>query len=142
MKVFHGRMDGRPSEQRGPTFTGVVWADPVMPTTDDVTINTVFFSPGARTFWHKHDAGQVLQVTGGSGWICVDGSEPQPIRQGDVVWIGPGERHWHGADASSYLIHLAISIGKAEWQEEVSEADYARARSGRPAVGANAGAGR
>ena len=30
MKVFHGRMDGRPSEQRGPTFTGVVWADPVM----------------------------------------------------------------------------------------------------------------
>ena len=35
-------MDGKPSEQRGPTFTGVVWADPVMPTTDDVTINTVF----------------------------------------------------------------------------------------------------
>ena len=72
----------------------------------------------------------------------MDGSEPQPIRQGDVVWIGPGERHWHGADASSYLVHLAISIGKAEWQEEVSEADYARARSGRAAVGANPGAAR
>jgi quercetin dioxygenase-like cupin family protein len=142
MKVFHGRMAGKPSEQRGPTFTGVVWADPVMATTDNVTINTVFFSPGARTFWHTHETGQVLQVTAGSGWICVDGQAPQPIRQGDVVWIGPGERHWHGADRHSYLVHLAISLGKADWQEEVSEADYARAGAGRETAGFDAGQAR
>jgi len=127
MKVFHGRVAGKPSEQRGPTFTGTVWADPVMPSMDNVGINNVFFSPGARTFWHTHEYGQVLQVTSGCGWICLDGEAPQLIRTGDVVWIGPGERHWHGAASDSYMVHTATSLGKATWLEEVAEADYSRA---------------
>jgi len=126
MKVFHGRAEGKVSEQRGATFTGVVWADPIMPATDNVGINSVFFTPGARTYWHKHELGQVLQVTAGKGWICAEGQDPQPIRQGDVVWIPPNERHWHGAAADTYMIHVATSLGKSEWQEEVSEQDYAR----------------
>jgi len=126
MKVFHGRAEGKVSEQRGATFTGVVWADPIMPATDNVTINSVFFTPGARTYWHKHELGQVLQVTAGQGWICAEGQDPQPIRQGDVVWIPPNERHWHGAAADTYMIHVATSIGKSEWQEAVSDQDYAR----------------
>lgn len=128
MKVFPGRSAGLPSEQRGPTFTGTVWADPVMPATDGVSVNNVFFTPGARTHWHAHGQGQVLQVTAGQGWICVAGGEPQPIRAGDTVWIGPNERHWHGAAADSYMIHTATSLGATGWQEAVSDADYARGR--------------
>ena len=124
MKVFHGRVDGVLSEQRGPTFTGSVWADPVMPATDNVGINNVFFSPGARTYWHTHEQGQVLNVVAGKGWICQEGQEPQPIRAGDVVWIGPNERHWHGAAEGSYMIHMATSIGKTIWAEAVSAQDY------------------
>ena len=124
MKVFHGRVQGAASEQRGPTFTGTVWADPVMPTMDGVGINHVFFSPGGRTFWHAHEHGQVLHVTAGQGWICKDGEAPQPIRMGDVVWIAPGERHWHGAADNTYMTHLAISLGKADWQEAVAARDY------------------
>ncbi len=127
MKVFHGRVAGAVSEQRSATFTGVVWGDPVMSLTDGVSIGNVFFSPGARTHWHKHGFGQVLYVTAGLGWICKDGEEPQPIRVGDVVWIGPGERHWHGAAEKSMMVHMAISIGMADWAEAVSHADYARA---------------
>lgn len=127
MKVFHGRANGALSEQRGGTFTGTVWADPVMPATDGVTINTVFFAPGARTFWHMHEHGQILHVTAGQGWIWAQGGRPQPIRQGDVVWIAPNERHWHGGSTDSYMVHIAISIGKTAWQEEVSEQDYASA---------------
>jgi quercetin dioxygenase-like cupin family protein len=130
MKVFHGRAEGVASEARGPTFTGTVWADPIMPTTDNVTINNVFFSPGARTFWHTHEHGQVLQVTAGRGWICTDGGEPQMIRQGDVVWIPPDERHWHGAAVDTYMVHVATSIGKSVWQEAVADADYPSARIG------------
>ena len=122
MKVFHGRVDGAPSEQRGATFTGTVWADPVMPATDGVSINNVFFTPGARTYWHSHEFGQVLNVSAGSGWICKEGEEPQRIRAGDVVWIAPNERHWHGADDGSYMIHMATSIGVTKWQEEVARA--------------------
>jgi quercetin dioxygenase-like cupin family protein len=126
MKVFHGRTAGAVSERRGngDTFTGVVWADPVMPSTDGVTINTVCFEPGARTYWHSHERGQILQVTAGQGWICVEGGKPEVIRQGDVVWIGPNERHWHGGSADSFMVHIATSLGKSNWQEAVSERDY------------------
>jgi len=124
MKVFKGRVTGVPSEQRGPTFTGVVYADPVMPTMDNVGINNVFFTPGARTFWHTHEYGQVLHVTGGQGWICLEGQEPQVIRQGDVVWIGPNERHWHGASTDTFMMHMATSMGKATWQDPVTDAQY------------------
>ena len=130
MKVFHGRVAGAMSEQRGPTFTGVVWADPVMTATDGVGINNVFFSPGARTHWHTHEYGQVLNVTAGQGWICKDGEEPQAIRTGDVVWIGPHERHWHGAAEGSYMVHMAISIGAADWQDAVTAERYAEAKPG------------
>jgi len=34
MKVFHARGQDALSEERGPTFTGTVWADPIMPATD------------------------------------------------------------------------------------------------------------
>jgi quercetin dioxygenase-like cupin family protein len=127
MKVFHGRAAGSVSDQRSATFSGVVWADPIMPTTDNVTINSVFFSPGARTFWHAHEQGQVLQVTSGSGWVCVAGGQAQAIRQGDVVWIPANERHWHGASKDSYMVHVATSLGKTSWEEEVSEGDYSQA---------------
>jgi quercetin dioxygenase-like cupin family protein len=127
MQVFHGRQKGAVSEQRSSTFSGTVWADPVMPATDKVTINSVFFAPGARTYWHTHEQGQVLQVTAGSGWICVAGGEPQVIRQGDVVWIPADERHWHGASADTFMVHTATSLGKTVWQEEVAEQDYLRA---------------
>ncbi len=124
MKVLHARTLGKPSELRTETFTGTVWADPVMPATDGVMINNVFFAPGGRTHWHSHEHGQVLHVIAGSGWVCKEGEKPQPIRTGDVVWIGPHERHWHGGAADSYMIHMATSIGKTSWAEAVSQQDY------------------
>lgn len=128
MKVFHARSEGAPSELRGATFTGTVWADPIMPFTDDVQINNVFFAPGGRTHWHSHERGQVLQVVAGCGWICLEGNKPQPIRSGDVVWIGPNERHWHGGADTSYMLHTATSLGTTNWAEPVSEKDYAASK--------------
>lgn len=124
MKVFHGRAQGTVSEQRSSTFSGVVWADPVMPSTGQVAVNNVFFAPGGRTYWHAHGQGQILQVTAGSGFVCVDGGQPQAIRTGDVVWIGAGERHWHGASSTSFMAHTATSLGITDWQEEVLEQVY------------------
>ena len=125
MKVMHARASGMPSEQRSATFTGLVWGDPIMPTTDNVTINNVFFSPGGRTHWHSHELGQILNVIAGSGWVCREDEKPQQIRTGDVVWIAPHERHWHGAAAGSYMMHTATSLGKTAWAEAVSDQDYA-----------------
>ena len=127
MQVFHGSSQSRASEKRGPTFSGPVWADPVLPAQDNVSVAHVFFQPGSRTFWHVHERGQVLHVTAGRGWVCTEGGQPQSIGQGDVVWIRPGERHWHGAASGTMMAHLAISLGKADWQEELPEAQYALA---------------
>lgn len=124
VKVFRGRAQATPSEQRSATFTGTVWADPIMPATENVMVGNVFFSPGARTHWHTHDIGQVLNVLAGRGFVCREGEEPQEIRAGDVVWISANERHWHGAAQDSYMIHMAISIGKTNWAEQVADADY------------------
>lgn len=124
MKVFHGRASTGASERRSDTFTGMVLADPVMPQTDGVTIATVFFAPGGRTYWHTHERGQILHVTAGKGWVCLDGEAPQEIRQGDIVFIAPNERHWHGASSESYMVHLAISLGKGTWQEELDDQHF------------------
>jgi quercetin dioxygenase-like cupin family protein len=124
MKVFHARSEDKPSELRADTFTGTVWGDPIMPSTDGVMIGNVFFSPGGRTHWHSHERGQVLTVLAGSGWICKGGEKPQRIITGDIVWIAPNERHWHGADVGAYMIHTATSLGATHWAEAVSEVDY------------------
>ncbi|MCE0765788.1 cupin domain-containing protein [Pseudonocardia kujensis] len=125
MYVARRRLEGSASTARTDTFTGAVWADPVVPTTDGTTINDVFFSPRARTFWHHHEHGQLLIVLSGSGFVCPDGAEPARIEPGDVVWVPPGERHWHGAALDSYLLHRAVSLGATAWAEAVVDADYA-----------------
>ncbi|MET7399120.1 cupin domain-containing protein [Dactylosporangium sp. NPDC005572] len=121
MRIVPGRAERIPSEQRSATVTGEAWFDPVLPATDATTITTVFFAPGARTFWHHHEHGQILQVLAGRGLICTAGEQPQVIRAGDTVWVPPGERHWHGAAPDSFMTHTAISLGTTHWAEEVAD---------------------
>lgn len=88
----------------------------------------VTFEPGARTAWHTHPLGQTLIVTQGVGLVQRWGGPLQEIRPGDVVWIPPTEKHWHGATPSTAMSHLAISEqldGKSvHWMEKVSDAQY------------------
>jgi quercetin dioxygenase-like cupin family protein len=126
MKIKHARVDGKPSELRTATFTGTVWGDPVLEDTDGVLINNVFFAPGARTHWHTHDRGQVLHVLAGEGRACLRGGASESIRAGDIVFFEPGEEHWHGAAADTYMLHLAISLGGHDWLEPVTDEEYAR----------------
>jgi quercetin dioxygenase-like cupin family protein len=62
------------------------------------------------------------------GWAQRDGGAVEEIRPGDVVWFAPGERHWHGATATTAMTHIAVQEnldGKVvEWLEPVSEAEY------------------
>jgi quercetin dioxygenase-like cupin family protein len=58
------------------------------------------------------------------------GGPIEEIRPGDVVSIPPGEKHWHGATATTAMSHIAIQEnldGKAvEWKEKVSDEQYRR----------------
>ncbi|WP_159994279.1 carboxymuconolactone decarboxylase family protein [Roseomonas sp. 18066] len=88
----------------------------------------VAFPAGARTNWHSHPRGQTLIIVSGEGWVQRDGGAAEPLRPGDVVWIPPGLRHWHGATAASAMAHVAIA-GAVEgntttWLEPVTAAQY------------------
>jgi len=102
----------------------------------------VTFEAGARTAWHMHPLGQTLIVTAGTGRVQRWGDPVEEIRQGDVIWIPPGQKHWHGAAPSSSMTHIAVTEqleGKTvEWMEKVSDAQYAAPLRGQAA---DAGAG-
>jgi quercetin dioxygenase-like cupin family protein len=119
-----------PNQQAGPAgksgslFTGDVFAYLTMASTDGVTINTVDFTPCARTYWHAHEDGQILIVLAGRGLIQADGGPVSVMRAGDTVWAPPGERHWHGASPDSFVVHTAISLGVTSWAEPVADDQY------------------
>jgi 4-carboxymuconolactone decarboxylase len=125
------RNGSQPSRQ-GPAenFTGSVRVDPLFQASAPARTSgsLVTFEPGARTAWHTHPLGQTLIVTAGTGRVQRWGDPVDEIRQGDVVWIPPGQKHWHGASPNSSMAHIAVVEaldGKAvEWVEKVSDAQY------------------
>ena len=125
------RSGSQPSRQ-GPAenFTGSVRVDPLFQANAPARASgaLVTFEPGARTAWHTHPLGQILIVTAGTGRVQRWGDPVDEIRQGDVVWIPPGQKHWHGAAPNSSMTHIAIVEqldGKTvEWMEKVSDAQY------------------
>ena len=124
MKISHGREAGTKSQLRSDTFVGEVWGDPVLGV-EGVMVGNVFFTPGARTNWHTHENGQVLHVKAGRGRIWSRDGQGGPIGAGDTIWIPPGEEHWHGAAPDTYMLHLAVSLGAADWLQPVTDAEYA-----------------
>ena len=117
---------------RGPAewFTGTVRIDPLFSPPDPARVAgaLVTFEPGARTAWHTHPLGQTLIVTAGLGWVQREGGPVEEIRPGDVVWFPPGEKHWHGATATTAMGHIAIQEkldgSPVTWMEQVADADY------------------
>jgi quercetin dioxygenase-like cupin family protein len=126
------KRNGSQPSSKGPAehFTGNVRIDPLFqaPNPARGLGVSVTFEPGARTAWHTHPLGQNLIVTSGCGWVQSEGSPKQEIRPGDVVWIQPGEKHWHGATATTAMTHIAILEhldGKnVDWMEKVSDEHY------------------
>ena len=79
-------------------FTGSVLQDPInmAPAPARLNASRVSFEPGARTAWHTHPLGQTLYVISGIGRVQAKDGPIREIRPGDVVWIPPNEKHWHG----------------------------------------------
>jgi quercetin dioxygenase-like cupin family protein len=95
----------------------------------DFSSATVSFQPGARTAWHTHPAGQTLVITEGVAWVQIEGDERITANAGDVVWIPPNTRHWHGATSEGAMTHIAtqgvVNNEVVTWLELVTDAQYA-----------------
>jgi quercetin dioxygenase-like cupin family protein len=126
------KRSGMQPSGKGPAewFTGTVRIDPLFNAPDPARVvgASVTFEPGARTAWHTHPLGQTLIVTAGFGRAQKAGGPIEELRPGDVVWFAPGEKHWHGASATTAMTHIAIQERldgrNVDWLEPVSDEDY------------------
>lgn len=125
MKIIRHRVERAGIEERSGPFTGRAWGDHIMDE-DGVAISTVYFAPGARTYWHRHERGQLLTITSGEGLVVSRDGGVARVRAGDMVWTAPGEEHWHGAREDSFCVHTSTTIGSTTWSEEVRSDDYTR----------------
>jgi quercetin dioxygenase-like cupin family protein len=123
---------GTQASGKGPAnyFTGTVRIDPMFDAEEPSRVvgASVTFEPGARTAWHTHPLGQTLIVISGCGWAQRQGGPVQEIRPGDVVRFPAGEKHWHGATATTAMTHIAIQEkldGRTvDWLEHVKDEEY------------------
>ena len=110
-------------------FTGKSYLAPL--TDKGIHASNVVFEPGCRNNWHiHHKGGQILLVTGGNGWYQEWGKPARKLKEGDVVNIPAGVKHWHGAARDSFFAHIAIAVpaegAKNEWLEPVSDSEYSK----------------
>lgn len=121
---------GKTNDAYAQYFVGQSYLNPV--NKEGVFIANVTFEPGCRNNWHVHRAskggGQILLCTDGEGWYQEEGTKARKLMPGDVVYIAPGIKHWHGATRDSWFSHLAIEVPgeetSNEWLEKVDDEEY------------------
>lgn len=95
---------------------------------NDFALGNVTFESEARTHWHTHSKGQVLIVTEGKGLYQEKGKLAQRIKKGDVVSIPENVEHWHGATATSKMVHIAITNYQGDenvtWSNPVTDEEF------------------
>ena len=123
---------GRTAPGPAETFTGTVFIDSIRTPDAESAVGCahVRFAPGARTAWHTHPKGQTLYVTDGIGLVVTRGDGVRELRPGDVVYIEPGEEHWHGATPDRFMAHVALQEADASgtvvtWLQQVTDEEYA-----------------
>jgi quercetin dioxygenase-like cupin family protein len=111
-------------------FTGNAFLKPLLAkdSNNQFALGSVTFEPGGRTIWHTHPKGQVLIVTDGEGFNQEKGKPAQALKKGDVVNIPANVEHWHGASATSTMVHMAITNYKGDqnvvWLKPVTDEEY------------------
>ncbi|MGQ4515661.1 (R)-mandelonitrile lyase [Streptomyces sp. DW26H14] len=133
--------NGRTAPGPASTFTGTVYVDGIRDPDEQSAVGCahVRFAPGARTAWHHHPKGQTLYVTDGIGLVATRAGGVREIRPGDVVYIEPGEEHWHGATADRFMAHVAMQEADdsgrvVTWLDHVTGDEYATAQGARPSA--------
>ena len=93
----------------GPLFTGPVTMQPIVgkELSEKLLVTQVNFGAGVRNKFHSHTVEQVLIVTEGKGIVATEKEETNVV-PGDVIFIPPGEKHWHGAVNGQVFSHLFV----------------------------------
>ena len=120
---------GEPNDAYAEYFSGRSWL--AMLTTEGAVTANVTFEPGCRNNWHiHHKGGQILFCVAGRGYCQLAGHPARELHAGDVFYIPPEVKHWHGAAPTSWFSHIAVEVpaqGRSnEWLEPVTQAEYGK----------------
>ena len=109
------------AQQNPPLFTG---KSAVMDG-KDLSVARRSFEPGARTYWHSHDRGQLLLVEDGRMRAQKKGGPVKEFGKGESDYTGPNVVHWHGAVSGQSLVQVNVGFGgETKWMGEVTDAEY------------------
>ena len=111
------------------SFTGTVWQEPIIEAPAParvrsglVRLNRVRAPLGTRIRLARRSSSSLAR----EGTKL--GRQVREIKAGDVVWIPPNEKHWHGAAPTTSMVHVATQEaldGKhVAWMEHVSDEQY------------------
>ncbi|HYM23657.1 MAG TPA: cupin domain-containing protein [Vicinamibacterales bacterium] len=107
--------------QTQPRFTGAS----VTMDGKDLSVARRHFEPGARTYWHSHDNGQLLLVEKGRMRTQKRGQSVRELGAGESDYTAPNVQHWHGATPNEELVQINVGFsGGTKWLEEVTTAQY------------------
>ena len=121
-----------PKGEPGPAdyFTGKVHLQMLAQKTEsnDYSVGSVTFEPGARSNWHRHPAGQTLIVISGRGLYQEKGKPIKTINKGETIVCPANIEHWHDASPESQMNHIAITndrgAGGVVWLKPVTDEEY------------------
>jgi quercetin dioxygenase-like cupin family protein len=120
--VWTGRAQQPAAPVTPPRFTGTSTAMEAK----ELTIARRRFEPGARTYWHSHDNGQLLLVEQGRMRAQKRGGPMQELSVGASDYTAPNIVHWHGAAPDQALVQINAGFGgAAKWFDEVTADEYA-----------------
>lgn len=120
MKIVRNS-DGQ--SKQGTTFSGKATLTPMITAQQvgGMQLSVVEFEDGAVTNWHKHPGEQILYILEGKGRVG-DEEKHWAVEPGDVIHIGPGERHWHGAAAGHNMCHISVTnVGSPIWEDHAPD---------------------
>ena len=130
LKIIRAAPPGSGTAGSAATFTGDVRVTSRYQSDAPARIGgaVVAFAAGARTAWHTHPLGQTLFIISGRGWVQKAGGPIVAVSPGDVIWIPPEVKHWHGASADAAMTHFAVAEARdgsaVTWLEPVPDATY------------------
>ena len=91
----------------------------------DLSVARRRFEPGARTYWHSHDNGQLLLVEDGRMRVQKRGQAMRELGVGESDYTGPNVVHWHGAGPKEPLVQINVGFsGGSKWYEAVTDDQY------------------
>ena len=69
--------------------------------------------PGGHTPHHTHEGEHLNYIISGEGEV-MEGDTPRPVRQGDFVFIPPGEQHQYSNTGENPLVFICAVRGEYE----------------------------